>query len=169
MTPSHSYRSSPTDIEMTPWLPVGLWFALKQWKVPFMPCGRHLPHWANLDLHLQASGKLDFHLFRQLTAYAKQDPLPLIGKPILFPLISQTAHLHYMAQTSLSLAVVDMLLLGFFFLLHPGEYAHMSNLDATRFCLCDTHLLINNWHLFLYICSMGDLRQVNYITLDFTS
>lgn len=121
------------------------------------------------DPRLQPSGKLDFRLSRQLTAYKKQDPPPTRVKPIPFPLIAQTAALHYTAGTPHSLAVADMLMLGFFFLLWPGEYAHTTNPDAAPFRLRDTHLLINNRRIFPYQCTVADLHHVNYIALEFTT
>jgi hypothetical protein len=45
MTPSHSYKYSPTATEPAPWFPVGLQSALELWKVPFVPWGRRSPHW----------------------------------------------------------------------------------------------------------------------------
>jgi len=97
---------------------------------------------------LQSSGKLDFCLSQQLTAYKKQDPPPIRVKPIPFSLITQTAEVHYSARTPYSLALADMLMLGFVFLLYPGEYTHTTNPNATPFCLCDTHILIDSRCIF---------------------
>jgi hypothetical protein len=122
-----------------------------------------------MDPRLLSSGKLDLRLQRQLTAYKRQDPPPSRVKPIPFPLIAQTAKLNYLANTPYSNAIADMLLLGFFFLLRPGEYAHTENPDASPFRMCDTHLLINDRRLHPYTCTHTDLYQVNYIALEFTS
>jgi len=122
-----------------------------------------------MDPRLLSSGKLDLRLQRQLTAYKKQDPPPSRVKPIPFPLIAQTAKLNYLANTPYSNAIADMLLLGFFFLLRPGEYAHTENPEASPFRMCDTHLLINDRRLNPYTCTQTDLYQVNYIALEFTS
>jgi hypothetical protein len=67
------------------------------------------------------------------------------------------------------MALANMLLLGFFFLLCQGEYAHTSNPDAAPFHLCDMHLFINNRQLHPYHCTIADLRHVNYIGLEFTT
>jgi hypothetical protein len=96
---------------------------------------------------LQASGKLDFRLSRQLSAYTKIDPPPTRVKLIPFPIIVQAAQLCYTANTASALATADMLLLGFFFLLRPGEYAYTDNKNAAPFRLCDIHILINNRRL----------------------
>lgn len=67
------------------------------------------------------------------------------------------------------MALADMLLLGFFFLLCQSEYAHTSNPDAAPFRLCDMHLFINNRQLHPYHCTIADLRRVHYIGLEFTT
>jgi hypothetical protein len=98
----------------------------------------------SIDPRLQASGWLDHRLSRQLSAYKKQDPPPTRVKPIPFPIIAQTANLCHLANTPEANTIVDMIILGFFFLLHPGKYAHMDNDKASPFRFCDTHLLIND-------------------------
>jgi hypothetical protein len=45
-TPSCFYKSLRTVTAPVPWLPVALRCALEQWKEPFVPLGRRLPHWA---------------------------------------------------------------------------------------------------------------------------
>jgi hypothetical protein len=45
-TQSRSYKYLHTDIEMAPWLPAALQSALAQWRTPFVPWDRRLPHWA---------------------------------------------------------------------------------------------------------------------------
>jgi hypothetical protein len=51
---------------------------------------------------------------------------------------------------SAAIAMADMLLLGFFFLLRPGEYAFTDNPEADPFRLCDIHLLIQDRRLHPY-------------------
>jgi hypothetical protein len=121
------------------------------------------------DPRLQPSGKLDFRLSRQLTAYKKEDPPPTRVKPIPFPIIAQAAHMNYTANTSLSNTVADMLLLGFYFLLRPGECAYTDNEDASPFRFCDVHLLIHNRHLNHSTCTPEDLQRITYVALEFTN
>jgi hypothetical protein len=65
--------------------------------------------------------------------------------------------------------MADMLILGFIFLLHPGEYAYTANPESTPFHLCDLHLMVGNRHLHHLTCSDYDLTQVNFISLEFTN
>jgi hypothetical protein len=61
-----------------------------------------------------------------------------------------------------------MLLLGFVFLLRPGEYAYTDD-EATPFCLNDLQILIHNRCLHPTQCSEADLHSVNYVALEFTN
>jgi len=131
--------------------------------------GQALATLGSPDPRLQPSGKLDIRLSRQLSAYKKADPPPTRVKPIPFPIIAQTAQLAYTAQTAHGLAIADMLLLVFFFLLRPGEYTHTTNPDAAPFRLQDSHLLINDCQLNNITCTEEDLLAVNYIALEFTT
>jgi len=88
--------------------------------------------------------KIRFLLVGQLSAYKKQDPPPNRVKPIPFPIIAHASNLCHLANTTFAHALADMLLLGFYFLLRPGEYAYTTNPDATPFRLQDVHLLIHN-------------------------
>ena len=122
----------------------------------------------NHDPRLLQSGKLDLRLSRQLSAYKKQDPPPTRVKPIPFPILAQTAALCYTANTLNTNTIADMLLLGFFFRLRPGEYAYTSNPDAAPFRPCDVHLLIQNRRIDILHSPEEDLHRVNYIALEFT-
>jgi len=61
-----------------------------------------------------------------------------------------------------------MLILRFFLLLRPGEYAFTTNPEAAPFRLQVTHILINDRHLSHLMCTKQDLLAVNYIALEFT-
>jgi len=65
--------------------------------------------------------------------------------------------------------MVDMLLLSFYFLLQPGEYAYTTNTDASPFCVFDVHILINDRHLHPYTATETDLQQVKFVALEFTN
>ncbi len=121
------------------------------------------------DPRLQPSGKLDFRLSRQLSSYSKDDPPPTRVKPIPFPIIVHSAQLCYTANTASANTTADMLLLGFFFLLRPGEYAYTDNDNAAPFRLCDIHLLINNCRLDSYSATSIQLSRVNFVALEFTT
>jgi hypothetical protein len=99
--------------------------------------GQMLASLGSADPRFTTNGKLDLRLTRQLAAYKKQDPPPTRVKPILLPILAQTAALCRHTNTAASNTIADMLLLGFFFLLRPGEYAYTDNPDTAPFRLCD--------------------------------
>jgi hypothetical protein len=62
-----------------------------------------------------------------------------------------------------------MLILGFYFLLRPGEYATTENPDATPFRLCDVHLLIHQCQLHPLTATEYELQSATFVTLEFTN
>jgi len=62
-----------------------------------------------------------------------------------------------------------MLILGFFFLLRPGEYAWTDNPDAAPFRLCDIHLINNNVRLDPNTCTEEQLNSATFVALEFTT
>ncbi len=121
------------------------------------------------DPRLQPSGKLELRLHRQLKAYSKQDPPPHRVKPIPLPVITHAAQLCHLAATPLATTIADMLVLGFFFLLRPGEYAFTNNPDACPFRLCDLHLLRGSTRLSPYFATDAELDSATHIALEFTN
>jgi hypothetical protein len=121
------------------------------------------------DPRLMQNGKLDLRLQRQLKAYKKQDPPPTRVKPIPLPIIAHAAHLCYLANTPQSMAVADMLILGFYFLLRPGEYAWTDNPKSTPFRLCDIHLFQGSRRLHVLASSPLELRAATNVALEFTN
>ena len=122
------------------------------------------------DPCLTASGKLDLCISPQLAAYKKEDLPPSCVIPIPFPIIAQTANLCCTANKPIAHTIADiMLLLGFFFLLWPGEYAYTAYPDASPFRFCDVHILVHNCQLNLLHCTPDDFDNVNFIDLEFTS
>lgn len=131
--------------------------------------GQTLATLGSQDPRLQPSGKLNLHLARQLTSYKKADPPPTRVKPIPFPIIAHTANISYISNTPKGQTIADMLILGFFFLLRPGEYMFTTNPEAAPFQLQDAHFLINDRRLNYLTCAEQELLAVNFIALEFTS
>ncbi len=93
------------------------------------------------DPRLLPSGKLELWLQRQLKAYSKLDSPPTHVKPIPFAIIAHAANLCHLANTDRTCTIANMLLLGFYYLLYPGEYAYTDNPELAPFCLSDIHLM----------------------------
>jgi hypothetical protein len=121
------------------------------------------------DPRLQPSGKLDLRLQRLLKAYAKEDDPPTRVKPIPLPVIAHAVTICHLQQSSRSLVIADMLILGFFFLLRPGEYATTSNPDSTPFRLQDVRLYRNQLRLDYMTAPLQHLHTATAVALEFTN
>jgi len=75
----------------------------------------------------------------------------------------------HLTNTAYSYAIADMLMLGIYFLLCPGEYAFTTNIDTSPFHLCDVYLLINTRRLDMIAVPEQDLNQANFVALEFTN
>jgi hypothetical protein len=62
-----------------------------------------------------------------------------------------------------------MLIVGFFFLLRPGEYAATANPDAAPFRLCDVHILLHSRRLDPLTCIDQELTAATHVALEFTT
>jgi hypothetical protein len=97
--------------------------------------GQTLASMGSRDPRLDSHGNIHCILQQQLHGYARLDPPDSRVKPIPFTIIE---HLHRLALTPLETAIADMSILGFFFLLRPGEHAaSLSILDSRPFTLQD--------------------------------
>lgn len=92
------------------------------------------------DARKDLTGAVDFRLRRQFQSYSREDPPPHRVKPIPISLIRQVANASSNGSPSAQ-AIADMVILGFFFLLRPGEYTGSDN-DDTPFRLQDVQLFV---------------------------
>jgi hypothetical protein len=120
------------------------------------------------DPRLQQSGKLDLRLHCQLQAYTKEDPLPARVKPIPLQIVQHVVQHCYSTRDTKMQAIGQMITLGFFFLLRPGEYAYTDNPEAAPFRLQDIHLLRHRMWLNVFTCPEHDLDQASHVALEFT-
>ena len=121
------------------------------------------------DPRVNAQGKLDFRLTSLFRGWAKDDPPPSRVKPLPATLLSQIVTLAHQERTPSALAAADVLTIGFFFLLRPGEYLGLPN-DTTDslFRLRDLHFRIGSRALDHFQCSVSDLQAATFATLTFT-
>ena len=74
-------------------------------------------------------------LRQQYRAYSKEDPPPERVKPIPLQLLRHTVQT--LQTDELSRGMADLLIIGFFFLLRPGEYCHNQDGENHPFRLQD--------------------------------
>ena len=122
------------------------------------------------DPRLNTAGKIDFRIARMIAAWKKDDPPPNRVKPIPLQVIRRIA---YVAQQlppgpegDYLRAIADMIIIGFFFLLRPGEYTDAPS-DTTPFTLADVQLFCGPTRLDLHTSSDAMLNQALFSTLTF--
>ena len=94
------------------------------------------------DIRLDAFGKIDFRLRRQLAGYKRKDAPPDRVKPIPVQIIRHVLSVAFSDVDQGIQAAADMIALAFFFLLRPGEYTVTT--DNRPFHLEDVQLWIGH-------------------------
>jgi hypothetical protein len=131
--------------------------------------GQTLALMGKKDPHLTTTGDTDFRLARLLSRYSKDDTPPWRVKPVPVHIVRMASNISLQSNTACAHAIADMIILAFFFLLRPGEYAFSSNSESTPFRICDVHLIVNQRRLQWDTCSDADLDSTNFVALEFTS
>jgi hypothetical protein len=131
--------------------------------------GQTLAGMGHTDPRLQISGKLDFCLSRQLSSYTKRDDPPSRVKPLPVTILQQTIGTAQLTTNTFQHAIADMIILGYYFLLRPGEYALSTNPDATAFRLQDVHLMLYNQRLNPWLATPQELDRITFVGLEFTN
>jgi hypothetical protein len=129
--------------------------------------GQTLAQLGHVDPRLTPSGKLDIRLSRQLSSYTRVDPPPARVKPIPIAILQQAATIARLSASPIPQAIADMLILGFYFLLRPGEYAATSNPEAAPFRLKSIKLYHHNRLLHPIHCALWELDGVTFVGLEF--
>ena len=120
------------------------------------------------DPRLNSFGQLDFRLTSLWRAWKRTDPPPTRVKPIPVQVLRQLVdHTHHL-ENPMMLAVSDMVILAFFFLLRPGEYTGTSS-NTTPFTLRDIQLFIGRQRVPLLTCDGPTLEATTFGTLEFTT
>ena len=120
-----------------------------------------------LDMH----GNLDIRLSSLLRAWAKADPPPQRVKPLPLSVLAQVWATAHALPTPLSVAAAEMLALGFFFLLRPGEYLGRPPPPPAHgplFRVGDIQLWIGSRALDTFACADAELLSATFVTLTFT-
>jgi hypothetical protein len=107
-----------------------------------------------------------YQLQQQLKGYARLDPCPSRVKPIPFSIL---VHLHANAATPAASAIADMAILGFFFLLRPGEHTiSTSTSDTQPFTLASVTFRTGGTLLPASTSSIDSFQSATFVTLCFS-
>ena len=121
------------------------------------------------DPRLNAQGGIDFRLSRQIRHYSKADKPPKRIKPIPFPILFHLcSSVTSATRVPIALeAAVDMIIIGTFFLMRPGEYC-TSTAESHPFCVQDVALYVGVYCLNLSTASDAELLSSTTCHLTFT-
>ena len=120
------------------------------------------------DPRFTIQNKMDFRLQRQLACYSKEDPPPDRVKPIPIAVIRHVLSAALLSATLDNLAVADMIVLAFFFLLRPGEYTATAS-NTTPFRMCDVQLFIGPVPIDPATDNEQSLWSATFASLTFTT
>jgi hypothetical protein len=131
--------------------------------------GQKMAFLGKKDPRLTPAGLPDLRLTRLLSRYKKDDTPPWRVKPVPIQVVDAATSVGLLSTEASGLAIADMIILAFFFLLRPGEYAYSSSPESTPFRICDVHLLIGQRRLNWRACSDEELHAITFVALEFTS
>jgi hypothetical protein len=131
--------------------------------------GQTLALMGKKDPRLTATGDTDFRLARLLSSWQKDDTPPWRVKPVPIHVVRTASNISLQSNTACAHAIADMIILAFFFLLRPGEYACSSSSESTPFRICDVHFIVNQRRLRWDTCSDAELDSTTFVALEFTT
>jgi hypothetical protein len=121
------------------------------------------------DPRKDAHGGIDFWIQQQIKAYKKDDAPPRRVKPIpitiIFFIVAQALG---STRSDEEMAIVDMIVIAFFFLLRPGEYTGTIS-DDTAFKQQDVGLYVQGRKLDLLAAPEAELRMATSASYTFTT
>ena len=122
------------------------------------------------DPRLNQFGVVDMRLTTLYQAWKKSDEPPTRVKPLPMGIVRGAALLAHAAATPIALAAADCLILAFYFLLRPGEYAGTpKTVSDDLFRFQDVGLWVGGRKLSLADCPLADLQAATFATLTFTT
>ena len=119
-----------------------------------------------LDPRLNRHGELDFRLTALLQAWKRDDDPPTRVKPLPIAVVSHVWDIAQGEGTPKAHAAAACLVIGFYFLLRPGEY--LGPPRAAVFRLCDIQFWIGSRALAQASCPAADLLAATFVALTFT-
>ncbi len=122
------------------------------------------------DIRKDSVGGIDFRIQRQLRSYAKTDDPPKRVKPIPITIILHLLSWAFGAVgTNEHKAIVDMIVIAFYYLLRPGEYTGTTTKDDAPFRMGDVQLFVHTRQLNVMTASITDIRHATSASLVFTT
>lgn len=127
--------------------------------------GQTLSSMGSPDPRLAPSGKHEFRLGRLFASYQKRDAPPTRVKPVPIQVIQHAHALAQSAPSAANLAVANMILIAFFFLMRPGE--HTITKENTPFKLKDIQFHVGVQRYNASIIPLALLATASFVTFTY--
>ena len=114
------------------------------------------------------TGKLDGRLQLQFRCYSQQDPPPSRVKPIPIQVLRRLACIAAASRYPELQDISDMIIIAFFFLLHPGEYTGTKS-DSSPFRLSDVTFSVGRTVFDTETATDNDLAVATFVILSFNT
>ena len=124
------------------------------------------------DPRLNLHGDLDFRLSSLYRAWQRDDAPPTRVKPLPLSVVGHVWTMAAAEDTADAHAAAQTLVIGFYFLLRPGEYLgapRASNPHGSLFRLADVQFWLGSRALCPLTCSDADLLASTFVCLTFTN
>ena len=121
------------------------------------------------DPRLNPHGHVDFRLTALFSAWKRHDEPPTRVKPLPLSVVATVAHMATQEGTPMALASADCLVIGFYFLLRPGEYTGSPGPADGLFRLQDVQFWIGSRRLDSLRSPPADLLAATFASLTFTT
>lgn len=115
----------------------------------------------------QVTGKLNLHLKRHLAHYQRLDPAPSRVKTIPYSGPPSCCLYCFPPHNGHGPRHADLILIPFFYLLHPGEYTNSTVEYATPFLLQDVRIFCGPTKLNIYTDTIQRLQAATFCGLEF--
>ena len=112
------------------------------------------------DPRLNAHGDVDFRLTSLYRSWREDDAIPQRVKPLPLLVVAQVWALAQLEATLLAPAAVEILVIGYYFLLRPGEYVSVPRPRGPLFRIQDVQLRIGSRALALLTCPNADFSRL---------
>ena len=119
------------------------------------------------DPRLGPDLKQDHRLQRMWRCYSKADPPPDRVKPVPIQVLQHISTIALASNDDTLIAIADMIVLAFFFLLRPGEYTDSAS-DSKPFHLQDVQIFFGPQRLDLVQATDAQLNAATFVSLTFT-
>lgn len=120
------------------------------------------------DIRQNSTGQLDYRLKQQFQCWRREDPAPHRVKPIPIAIVHYTLRMAYSGTSSDAIcAYADIITIGYFFLMRPGEYTGTHGGNSAAIQLGQIQLRCGTRRLDLWTATATELHSATTVAFTF--